>query len=347
MKNIIYIMILFFTLTFGLIFSSCGEDGETKTENEKTLQAVKTTEIVTSEFLETYKVVGTVKPFETAKISAEEGGLITYMPFDKGSRVSRGQTLVKLKKDIDFASYEQAETQYELAKSNFDRIERLYYESVSTEQDFTNAKFQLELAEKSLNLIETRLSKSYITSPIYGIVDAKYMSRGEVCATGAPILNIVNISKVKISAGIPERFVEEVKKGSQVKITFDVFPGEEFSGSVSYVSPTLSVTNRTFEIEMVIPNKDGKLKPEMSANILIEKSVITDAIVLPQDLIIDFGNDKFVYVLENGIARKKIISLGGRSNNNVHVTSGLNSGDVLISEGYQSVSDGDKVQIIN
>ncbi|MFZ1322463.1 MAG: efflux RND transporter periplasmic adaptor subunit [Ignavibacteria bacterium] len=345
MKNIIYIMILL--MIGSTIYTSCGSDGETKTENEKTLQAVKVTEIVTSEFLETYKVVGTVKPFETAKISAEEGGLITYMPFDKGSRVSRGQTLVKLKKDVDFAAYEQAETQYELAQSNFERIQRLYNESVSTEQDFTNAKFQLELSEKSLNLIETRLSKSYITSPIYGVVDQKYMSRGEVCGTGAPILNIVNISKVKISAGIPERFVEDVKKGSQVKITFDVFPGEEFTGSVSYVSPTLSVTNRTFEIEMVIPNQGGKLKPEMSANILIEKSLITDAVVLPQDLIIDFGNDKFVYVLENGIARKKIITLGGRSNNNVHVISGLNSGDVLISEGYQSVSDGDKVEIIN
>ena len=104
MKNIIYIMILL--MIGSTIYTSCGSDGETKTENEKTLQAVKVTEIVTSEFLETYKVVGTVKPFETAKISAEEGGLITYMPFDKGSRVSRGQTLVKLKKDVDFAAYE-------------------------------------------------------------------------------------------------------------------------------------------------------------------------------------------------------------------------------------------------
>jgi len=253
---------------------------------------------------------------------------------------------VKLKKDVDFATYEQAETQYDIAKSNFDRIERLYNESVSTEQDFTNAKFQLELAEKNLNLIETRLSKSYITSPISGIVDQKFMSRGEVCGTGSPILNIVNISKVKISAGIPERFVDDVKKGSNVKITFDVYPGEEFSGTVSYVSPTLSDKNRTFEIEMVIPNNNGQLKPEMSANILIEKSMIKDAVILPQDLIIDFGNDKFVYVIENGTARKRIITLGGRSHNKVQILSGLNAGDIFISEGYQSVSDGDKVEII-
>jgi len=345
MKKIIYIMTAL--LTVSALFISCGNEGESKTEPEKKLQAVKTTEIITQEFKETYNVVGTVKPFQTAKISSEEGGLITYMPFDKGSRVGRGQTLVRLKKDTDFASFEQAETQYELAKSNFERIEKLYNESVSTEQDYTNAKFQLELAEKSLNLIETRLSKSYVTSPISGIVDEKYMSRGEVCGPGTPILNIVDVSKVKISAGIPERYLSEIKKGSQVKITFDVYPGEEFTGTVNYISPTLSVQNRTFEIEMVLPNKGGRLKPEMSANIRIEKSVIVDAIVLPQDLVIDFGNEKFVYVFENGAARKKSVMIGGRNNNNVQILSGLNKGDILISEGFQSVADGDKVEIIN
>ena len=345
MKKIIYIMTALLTVSSLLI--SCGNEGESKTEPEKKLQAVKTTEIITQEFNETYNVVGTVKPFQTAKISSEEGGLITYMPFDKGSRVGRGQTLVRLKKDTDFASFEQAETQYELAKSNFERIEKLYNESVSTEQDYTNAKFQLELAEKSLNLIETRLSKSYVTSPISGIVDEKYMSRGEVSGPGTPILNIVDVSKVKISAGIPERYLSEIKKGSQVKITFDVYPGEEFTGTVNYISPTLSVQNRTFEIEMILPNKGGRLKPEMSANIRIEKSVIVDAIVLPQDLVIDFGSEKFVYVFENGVARKRSVMIGGRNNNNVQILSGLNKGDILISEGFQSVADGDKVEIIN
>ncbi|HRI85738.1 MAG TPA: efflux RND transporter periplasmic adaptor subunit [Ignavibacteria bacterium] len=345
MKNIIYIITAL--ITGSALFISCGSEGESKTEPEKKLQAVKTAEIITQEFRETYKVVGTVKPYQTAKISSEEGGLITYMPFDKGSRVGRGQTLVRLKKDTDFASFEQAETQYELAKSNFERTEKLYNESVSTEQDYTNAKFQLELAEKTLNLIETRLSKSYVTSPISGIVDEKYMSRGEVCGPGTPILNIVDVSRVKISAGIPERYLSEIKKGSQVKITFDVYPGEEFTGTVNYISPTLSVQNRTFEIEMVLPNKGGRLKPEMSANIIIEKSVIVDAIVLPQDLLIDFGSEKFVYVLENGVARKRSVLIGGRDNNNVQIISGLNKGEILIKEGFQSVADGDKVEIIN
>lgn len=345
MEKFIY-LILLLTIS-GTLFYSCDKEGESKIENEKKLQAVKIREIGTTEFSEIYKVVGIVKPYQTARISSEEGGLITYQPFDKGSRVYRGQTVVKLRKDQDFAAYEQAETQYELAKSNFERLERLYRDNVTTEQDYTNAKFQLELAEKTLEVLETRIDKSFVVSPISGIVDEKYMSVGEVCGPGTPILNIVDVSKVKISAGIPESYIGEVTKGSNVKIIFDVYPGEEFEATVRYVSPTLSPVNRTFEIELVLNNSGGKLKPEMSANIQITKSVISEAIVLPQDLIIDYGNEKFVFVYENDIVRKRLINIGGRNNNEILITSGLNKGDKLVIEGYQSVNDSDKVLILN
>lgn len=345
MKKIFHLPLL---LIFpAIIFYSCGDKGESKPEAEKKFQAVKVREIETEAFSEIYKVVGIVKPNQEAKVSSEEGGLITYQPFDKGSRVSRGQVLVKLRKDQDIASFDQAQTQFELAKSNFERIEKLYNENVATEQEFTNAKFQLEIASKTVSVLETRLSKSYIESPISGIVNNKFMSKGEVCGPGTPILNIVDVSKVKISAGIPESFVGEVSKGSPVKITFDVYPGEEFSGSVNYVAPTLSSVNRTFEIEIIMNNRDGKLKPEMSANIEITKSLIEEAIVLPQDLIVDFGSEKFVFVLENDIAKKRIVSIGGRNENKAMITGGLNRGDKLIIEGFQSVTDGDKVQVIN
>lgn len=346
MKNIFYPIINLIIITISL--SSCGGDkAETKTEAEKKLQPVKVREIISQEFTETYNVVGFVKAYEVAKVSSEEGGLITYQPFDKGSRVSRGQVVVRLRKDQDRAAYEQALTQYDLAKSNFERMEKLYEDKVVTEQDFTNSQFQFEITERSLDVLETRLNKSYVTSPISGVVDQKYLSKGEVCGPGTPILNIVDVSRVKISAGIPESFVNEVSKGSQVKITFDVYPGEEFSGIVSYVSPTLSSVNRTFEIELVLNNRNGKLKPEMSANISITKSAVDEAIVLPQDLIIDFGNEKFVYILEGDIARKKVINLGGRNKNDVIITNGLNRGDKLIVEGFQQIADGDKVLVIN
>jgi membrane fusion protein (multidrug efflux system) len=96
-----------------------------------------------------------------------------------------------------------------------------------------------------------------------------------------------------------------------------------------------------------LPNKDGRLKPEMSANITVEQSKQEDAIVLPQDLIVDIGSEKFVFVLENDIARKRVVGIGGRKNNDVLISSGLSVGDRLIYEGFQSIVDGDNVVVIN
>jgi RND family efflux transporter MFP subunit len=175
----------------------------------------------------------------------------------------------------------------------------------------------------------------------------KYLGKGEVANPGSPIISIVDVSRVKIAQVFRSDISGDISKGSPVNITFDVYPDEVFEGKVNYISPVLSEANRTFEIEVVLQNKDGRLKPEMSADITVENSAPEDAIVLPQDLIVDIGSEKFVFVLENDLARKRVVGIGGRKNNDVLISSGLSVGDKLIYEGFQSIVDGDKVSVIN
>jgi len=339
---------LFAALLFAsFLFASCGNKEETQNPDDKNLPVVKVNSIITTQFEQDFTVVGTVKPYETATLSAVEGGLIVYLSKDKGNYVRKGETVVRIKKDIEYASYEQAVTQYELAKSNFERIKNLYEQGAASEQDYTNAGYNLELTEDAVDILQARLTNSVVRSPINGVIEAKFMNKGEVTGPGTPILKVVDISRVKISAGIPERYVNDINKGARVKITFDVFPGEEFYGIINFISPTLGSQNRTFEIEIVIKNPSGRIKPEMSANVEITKLSIDEAIVLPQDQIIDFGQEKYVFVLENDAAKRRNITLGGRNGNMVMIGSGLNPGDKLIIEGFQSLADGDKVKVIN
>ena len=340
MRNIIFVVLA------SVLFISCGSNEENIEKKEK-LPTVRTQIIEVQSFTEAYNIIGVVKPYDEATLSSEEGGLITYLRVDKGDLVRRGQVIARLKKDVDYASYQQSLAQYELARINFERMESLYLDDVTTEAEYTNAKLNLEIAEKTVDVYERRLSKGYVRSPINGVVDAKYMFKGEVSSPGAPIVKIVNVSKVKISAGIPERYINDVSKGSKVKITFDILPGEEYEGTVNYVSPTLSPINRTFEIEVVINNSDRKLKPEMSANVQVTRFNVDNAVVLSQDLVVDFGEEKYVFVLENDVAKKRIVTIGGRNGNDILIESGLNLGDKLIYEGYQSLVDGDKVKVIN
>lgn len=338
--------IFLLTLIVPLVFFSCGKKSEEKTiDTEKKLPLVKVTEVNTTVFADEFKVTGVVKPFASATLSAEEGGLITGIPRDKGSYIGRGQVAVHLKKDVDIANYEQLEAQYELAKMNFEKQEQLWKENATTEIQYLTAKWQMEAASRGLNVLRTRLRTQYVRSPISGYVDERFMNRGEMTGPGTPILHIVDVSRVKISAGIPEKYVNDIQKGQEVVVTIDVLSGSEFKGKISYISPTLSSTSRTFEVEIIINNKDRTLKPEMSANVLISKSQIEDAIIIPQDGFVDNGDEKYLFVFENGIAKKRIIEVGGRNGNDVLVIRGLNKGDRIITEGFQSLTDGDRVEI--
>lgn len=343
MRKYFYVLLV---IVLAVSISACSRKKNDKVE-EKRLPLIKTTTVQGQYFEENYKVVGIVKPFESAKISSEEGGLITSLSKDKGSKVGRGEVVVRLKKDVDEAAYMQALSQYELAKENYERTERLYNDAVATEQQYTTSKLQMDIALKAVELYKVRLSKGYVQSPISGVVDAKFMNRGEMTGPGVPILSIVNIAKVKINCGVPERYLTQISRGETVKITFDVLPDEEYKGLISYVAPTINPTSRTFEIEVVLDNSDRILKPEMSANITFTNLKVDGAVVLPQDYVIDNGEEKFVFVLEGDIAKKKVVKVGGRSDNKVLIEEGLSIGETLINVGFQGLNDGDKVKVVN
>jgi RND family efflux transporter MFP subunit len=347
--KIIIILIGFFIIN---LFNGCKNSGSETKDSEVSkekvkLPYVKYTEVKSSVFKENIKIIGIIKPYAAAKISSEEGGLITYLSKDKGSYVRKGEVIARIKKDVELATYQQTEAQVELARMNYEKQKQLFEENATTEIQYLTAKWQYEAAVRSLNILKTRLRTGFIRSPINGFVSEKYMNKGEMSAPGSPIINVIDISSVKVSAGVPEKYIENIKLGQTVKITIDVLPQLEFTGKINFIAPNLSATNRTLEIEIVIQNKGNILKPEMNANVEITQTTNNDAIVLPQDYIIDFGdNNKYVFVLEGDTAKKRMITIGGRDGNNVLISSGLYLGDKLIYEGFQQLSDNDKVQIL-
>ncbi len=344
-------LILFISLLgYSVILFSCGGKSEEKpaleNKKEQKLQLVKVQTVETSTFTDNFKVVGVVKPFASAKVSSEEGGLITYV-LNKGARVGTGTTVVRLNKDVDKATYEQLLAQYEIAKMNYEKQEMLWNEKATTEIQYQTSKWQMESAGRSLDVLRTRIRKQYVRSPISGVVEEKYMNKGEMSAPGSPILYIIEISSVKITAGIPEKYVNQIQKGQSVMITADALPGVEFEGKVNYIGSALSTANRTFEVEVVISNKERILKPEMSVNVEIAKTTNNNAVSIIQDYIIDMGQEKYVFILDGDVARKRVVTIGGRNDNMVMIESGLNPGEKLIIEGYQSISDGEKIQVLN
>lgn len=335
-------------LIAAIVFTGCGKGGgETKDQQtEKKLPLVKVKEVETGTFSDNFKVVGVIKPFTSAKVSSEEGGLITYLSKDKGSRVGKGEIVARIKKDVEIASLEQTEAQVELARMNYEKQKQLYEDNATTEIQYLTAKWQYEAAVRGADVLKQRLKTGFVRSPISGVVDDKFMNKGEMTSPGAPIFSIIDISTVKVSAGVPEMYITKVKMGQNVKVTIDVLPGVEFEGKISYIAPALAGTSRTFEIEIQINNRDRILKPGMNANLVLSEFTEDNAVVIPQDMIVDYGDVQYVFVLEGDIAKKRELKLGGRNNNQVLIESGLNPGDKLITDGFQALKDGDKVQVV-
>lgn len=335
-------------LIAAMILHGCGDgSGETTDQKiEKKIPIVKVKQIESSVFSDNFKVVGLIKPFTSAKVSSEEGGVITYLTKDKGSYVRKGEVIARLKKDVEMASLEQTEAQVELARMNYEKQKQLYEDNATTEIQYLTAKWQYEAAVRGADILRTRLKTGFVRSPISGVVEDKFMNKGEMSAPGSPIFSIIDVSTVKISAGVPEMYITKVKMGQSVNITVDVLPGVNFEGKISYVAPSLSGVSRTFEVEILINNREKLLKPGMNANVQISEYTRTDAVVINQDLIVDYGDEQYLFVLDGDIARKRVIKLGGRNENMVLIESGLNPGEKVIYEGFQSVKDGDKVQVV-
>ncbi len=337
-----------FLLLSAVVIQGCGKGGgETKDEStEKKIPLVKVSNVEYTTFSDNFKVAGVIKPFTSAKISSEEGGLITYLTKDKGSYVGKGEIVARIKKDVENATLEQTEAQIELARMNYEKQKQLYEDNATTEMQYLTAKWQYEAAVRGADILKTRLKTGFVRSPISGVVEEKFMNKGEMSAPGSPIFSVIDISTVKVSAGVPEMYITKVKMGQTVKVTIDVLPGVEFEGKISYIAPALAGTSRTFEIEILINNRDKLLKPGMNANVQISEFTKENAVVVPQDLIVDYGDVQYLFILDGDVARKRELKLGGRNGNQVLIESGLNPGEKMITDGFQALKDGDKVQVV-
>jgi len=174
---------------------------------------------------------------------------------------------------------------------------------------------------------------------------------GSMVAAGTPVARIVDSNPVKITAGVPERYAVDVSAGARATVTFDVLPGEEFSGTISYAGAAVNARNRTFPVEAILRNPGGIIKPEMVANLEVARRSFEDAIVVPQEALVRTESGYTVFVIsedaEGPLVQAHAVEVGPGQNNQVLIRSGLEAGDRLVVVGQHSVAAGDRVRIVS
>ena len=294
-------------------------------------------------------IQGSVDTKENILIQPEFSGTLTSLTVKSGQRVAKGQILGR----VDDAGMSQqlasAENQYSLAKTTFDRQKNLWDKKIGSEIQFLQAQTQMISAQKTVAQIKAQLSKTVIRAPFSGTIDEVFAERGQVVAPSQQgLMRIVNLGNMYVSTSVPESYIGKLKVGDQVDVYLTSL-NKTYKGKVRQVGNFINPNNRSFGIEVSLPNPDNLLRPNQVAKLKIVDYVNKNAIVVPTAVIQEDGTgSKYVYVVEGsngktGTAKKVIVEVGKSSDNVTEIKSGLSADDIIVTEGVNTISNGMKL----
>jgi len=281
--------------------------------------------------------------------SSEVGGRLINVYAKEGDYVARGKLLATVDLESIEKQLSEIETTHSLAKTVYERQNRLWEKNIGSEIQLLEAKNNKERLEKSMETLKFQLGKKNVYAPISGYIDMEFAKAGEMTSPGMPILSILNTRKVKIVADLPENYLGTVKKGDQVSVYFPALD-KEINSSITMLGRSIDPSNRTFKIEIYTDNKSGMLKPNLLAEVKINNYSKAEAIVLASDLVQEDVNGKqFIFIAQQKdsllIAKKVNVVLGESYENKIVIEEGIKLNDLVILDGARSLSDGNLIAL--
>lgn len=335
---------IFIVAALLLSFIGCGQKKtEEKAVEEKSVSIQKVEKKVIKNNL---IFTGTAYPWEEAALAAQMASRVRKIYVKEGDYVRQGQLLVQM----DDQQLTQIEIQFNDAKKDFERAEKLKAEGAISEQQYEKFKLAYETLKTNYEKI---LENTQLRAPFSGIITAKYLNDGELFLMAPAggravpaILHLMNVSDLKVKVSVNEYDSYKIKTGQKAKITSDILPGEEFFGSVVRISPIVDPISKTVEVELKIPNRGNKIKANSFVRVEIDLGETRELVVPTSAILTDpITGRNFVFRYENGVARKRFVAKGKQVNDETIIRSGLNEGDQIIIEGQANLVDGDKVKL--
>lgn len=316
-------------------------------KKEEALVAVQT--VKDTLFTHYLDIQGSVDTKENILIQPEYSGTLTSLTVKAGQKVAKGQILGR----VDDAGMSQqlasAENQYALAKTTFERQKNLWDKKIGSEIQYLQAQTQMVSAQKAVAQIKAQLAKTVIRAPFTGTIDEVFVEKGEVVAPSQQgLMRIVNLSNMYVSTSVPETYIGKLKIGTEVDVFLSSL-GKTYKGKVRQVGNFINPNNRSFGIEVSVPNPENLLRPNQVAKLKIIDYVSKEATVVPTGIIQEDGKgSKFIYTVENsngktGTAKKVIVTTGKSSDNVTEILSGLAPNAIIVTDGINNISDGMKL----
>lgn len=297
------------------------------------------------------EVQGNVATDENIIIYPEFSGILTSVKVNEGQNVSKGQVLATIDAGGLQNELAQLEAQERLAQTTYERQKRLWDQNIGSEIQYLEAKTNYEALQSSVNRLKSQLSKTVVRAPFSGVIDEVISEQGEVVNPGqSQLFRLISLDKMYVEADVPENYLGKISSGTDVMVKIGSI-GKEFEGKVKQVGNNINPNNRTFRIEVAVPNEKGLIKPNQIATIKLNDYTSENAIVIPESSIQKNAmGESIVYVLQQegetnqGVAKKIVVETGYVYNDSIEITEGLEPGQLLITDGSKNIRDGQEVK---
>ncbi|MBT2556348.1 efflux RND transporter periplasmic adaptor subunit [Hymenobacter sp. ISL-91] len=313
---------------------------------------VSVIKVANEDFKSYLEVQGRVDFDQNATVSARAAGTLTTLSVKRGDQVRKGQTLATVDAAVLDASVAELKVRMDLAKVVYEKQKRLWDQQIGTEIQFLQARNNYRALQSNLATLNRQRELYRVVAPFGGTVDDVLPKLGETVAPGAPVVKLLsNSGSGKIVVDVSEAYANSIKVGDKALVTIPDLGESDLNATVRVVTSTINPTSRTFTIELRLadPGKAGRLRPNMVTNVRILNYNRQNATVLPVDLVQRDEQNSYVLVVDDKggkkVAAKRIIKVGNTYNGKVEVTEGLQTGDQVISAGYQSLNEGQSISL--
>ncbi len=303
--------------------------------------AVSTYEVRPARFSEVISATGTLRADEGVELQAEASGKVIAINFREGSKVRKGDLLLKLNDAPLQAGLERAIQKKELAETQERRLGTLVAQKLVAQYDYEAIRSEVRVQEAEIALARARIAETEIRAPFDGVVGLRFVSLGAYVNAATRIATLQQTARLKIDFSVPEKYAALIRPGSPV--TFRTADGEQHVGEIYAVDPRIDSSTRTVLGRAVSRNDRGRLLPGAFASVEIALAQLEDAVLIPAQAIIPGLDDRSVFVLRDGTAERRTVQTGARSAGTVHVLAGLEAGDVVITSGLVQLRAGQKV----
>ena len=324
-------------------------------EDNANLPLVTALKVEEDIFVHYIELQGDVTTRQNVLVYPEVAGTLVRVHVKEGDNVKKGQLLATIDNGGLNSQLIQMKAQLSLVETTYERQKRLWDQQIGSEIQYLQTQTNYEAQKAAVQQMEEQLEKFSIRAPFAGIVDDVIKEQGTVVAPGGPgseVFRIINLSNMFLEAPVPETYIATIKPGKKVKVYFPIL-NENMDSYVKETGNYINPNNRSFIVEIPVPNKSGNVKPNLTARVQINDYINEQALLIPQNAISENAEgEQYAYLVTNissentAVAKKTIISTGKTQGDVIEVLSGIQSGQSIIIEGARSVKDGQEVKIL-